>query len=345
MTGERMRRIIDSALLAVVIILMVSASLAGDTATPHFKIISKFPLEGSGRWDYVYVDTDSRRLYMTQTTHVVVLNADTGAILGDIADTPGAHGIAIAPELGIGFISNGKENKVSVFDLKTFKVLSKIETGANPDSIFFHPATRTVFVQNGKSNSSTIIDAVKRTVIATIPLTGRPEFSVYDDHGNVFINLEDKSAITVIDAAGKKVKATWPIAGCEEPTGLAIDRSRHTLFSACANKVLAIVDSDSGKVVQTLPIGDDCDAVALDPETGNVFASNGEGMLTIIHRDASQKYAIEQNLPSMPGSKTMALDPSTHKIYIPSAKFTGSPTGHPRPSVVPGSIEVLVVGE
>jgi YVTN family beta-propeller protein len=340
-----MLRIIASSAVLAVVIIATSASLGAQTATPHFTVISKFPLEGSGRWDYLYVDTESRRLYMAQTTHVVVLNADTGAVLGDIPDTPGAHGIAIAPELGIGFTSNGGENKVSVFDLKTLKVLSKIETGANPDSILFHPATHAVFVQNGKSDSSTIIDAVKRTVIATIPLTGRPEFSVYDDHGNVFINLEDKSAITVIDAASKKVTATWPIAGCEEPTGLAIDRGSHMLFSACANKVLAIVDSDSGKVIQTLPIGDDCDAVALDPDTGYVFASNGEGMLTIIHRDASGKYAIEQTLPSVPGSKTMALDPSTHKIYLPSAKFTGSPTGHPRPSVVPGSIEVLVVGQ
>jgi YVTN family beta-propeller protein len=282
---------------------------------------------------------------MARATHVEVFNADTGSVLGDISDTPGVHGIAIANELGLGFISSGGEDKVSVVDLKTLKILTKIETGGNPDSIFFHPATHTVFVQNGKSNSSTVIDADKRTVIATIPVGGRPEFSVYDDQGNVFINLEDKSSIVVIDAAEKKVKATWPITGCEEPTGLAIDRTRHRLFSACANKVLAIVDSGSGKVIQRLPIGDDCDAVAFDPETGYIFASAGEGILTIIQADASQNYAIVQTLPSTPGSKTMALDSSSHKIYLPSAKFTGSPTGHPRPSVVPGSIEILVVGQ
>jgi DNA-binding beta-propeller fold protein YncE len=159
------------------------------------------------------------------------------------------------------------------------------------------------------------------------------------------MNLEDKSSIAVVDAAGKKLKATWPLTGCEAPTGLAIDRENHRLFSACDNKVLAVVDSESGKVIQTLPIGEDCDAVTFDPATGYVFASSGEGMLTIIHADASHKYAVEQTLTSMPGSKTMALDPSTHKIYLPSAKFTGSPTGHPRPSVVPGSIEILVVGK
>jgi YVTN family beta-propeller protein len=330
----------------MVIIAMMSASaLAADTTTSQFKVVSKFPLEGSGRWDYLYVDTESRRLFMTRATHVAVLNADTGAVLGDIPDTPNAHGIAIANELGVGFISSGGENKVSVFDLKTLKVLTKIETGGNPDSIFFHPATHTVFVQNGKSNSSTVIDPVKRSVIATIPVSGRPEFSVYDDQGNVFINLEDKSSIVEIDAAEKKVKATWPLAGCEEPTGLAIDRSAHKLFSACANKVLAVVDSENGKVLQTLPIGDDCDAVAFDPETGYVFASAGGGTLTIIHADGSGKYAIVQNLATAPGSKTMGFDPSTHKIYMPSAKFTGSPTGHPRPAVVPGSIEVMVIGQ
>jgi YVTN family beta-propeller protein len=342
-----MRRIIfNLALFATVIMAMISASaLAADTSTAQFKVVSKFPIEGSGRWDYLFVDTESRRLFMTRATHVAVLNADTGAVLGDIPDTPNAHGIAIANDLGVGFISSGGENKVSVFDLKTLKVLTKIDTGGNPDSIFYYPATHTIFVQNGKSNSSTVIDAVKRTVVATIPVSGRPEFSVYDDQGNVFINLEDKSSLVVIDANEKKVKATWPLTGCEEPTGLAIDRSAHRLFSACANKVMAVVDSGSGKVLQTLPIGDDCDAVAFDAETGYVFGSAGEGKLTIIHADASGKYAIVQDLASMPGSKTMALDPSTHKIYIPSAKFTGSPTGHPRPSVVPGSIEMLVVGQ
>jgi YVTN family beta-propeller protein len=342
-----MRRIIfNLALFATVIMPMISASaLAAETTTAQFKIVSKFPMEGSGRWDYLFVDTESRRLFMTRATHVAVLNADTGAVLGDIPDTPNAHGIAIANDLGVGFISSGGENKVSVFDLKTLKVLTKIDTGGNPDSIFYYPATHTVFVQNGKSNSSTVIDAAKRTVVATIPVGGRPEFTVYDDQGNVFINLEDKSSIVEIDAAEKKVKATWPLTGCEEPTGLAIDRSAHKLFSACANKVLAVVDTESGKVLQTLPIGDDCDAVAFDAETGYIFASAGEGTLTVIHADASGKYAVVQSLASMPGSKTMALDPSTHKIYIPSAKFTGSPTGHPRPSVVPGSIEMLVVGQ
>jgi YVTN family beta-propeller protein len=339
-----LRKLLSLVCLAPFLLAVCRPATAVDTTSPQFKVISKFPLEGAGRWDYLFVDSDSRRVFMARATHVSVFNADTGAVIGDIPDTPGVHGIAIANELGVGFISLGGENKVSVFDLKSLKVLSKIETGGNPDSIFFHPATRTVFVQDGKSNSSTVIDAEKRTVIGTIPVGGRPEFSVYDDEGNVFINLEDKSSLVEIDAGAKKVKATWPLTGCQEPTGLAIDREHHRLFSACANKVLAVINSQSGKVLQTLPIGDDCDAVAFDPKTGYIFASAGEGVLTIIRADSSQKYAVEQSLPSMPGSKTMALDPSTHKLYIPTARFTGSPTGHPRPAVVPGSIEVWVVG-
>jgi YVTN family beta-propeller protein len=341
-----LRRIFSSVFFAMALMATIFGStMKAESAHPQFKVTSKFPLEGSGRWDYLYVDIASQRLFMARSTHVTVLNADTGAVLGDIPDTPGVHGIAIANELGVGFISCGGEDKVAVFDLKTLKVLAKIDTGGNPDSIVFHPATRTVFVQNGKSNSSTVIDAAKQSVVATIPVGGRPEFTIYDDEGNIFVNLEDKSSIVVIDAAQKKVKATWPLPGCEEPTGLAIDRSHHRLFSACANKVLAVVDSENGKVLQTLPIGDDCDAVAFDPKTGFVFASAGDGVLTILHADGSQKYAVEQSLASMPGSKTMGFDSSTHKIYIPSAKFTGSPTGHPRPSVVPGSIEILVVGQ
>src|SRR5258705_4718375 len=319
--------------------------IAADPDASQFKTVKKLPLEGGGRWDYLFVDGESRRLYMSRATHFSVINADSGAVVGDIPDTPGAHGVALAPDFGIGFTSNGGENKVSVFDLKTLKVLTKIDTGGNPDSIVYHPATHSVFVQNGKGNSSSVIDVEKRQVVATIPLGAKPEFAVYDDDGSLFVNLEDKGAIAVIDTAKKKVKATWPTAGCEEPSGLAIDRSTHTLFSACSNKLLAIVDSQNGKLLQTVPIGDDCDAVAFDPEMGYVFASNGEGKLTIVHRNASGKYEVTQNLTSQPGSKTMALDTHTHTVYLPTAKFNRDPGAHPRPPVVSGSIVILVVGK
>ncbi len=310
-----------------------------------FKVVNKFSLDGGGRWDYLVVDNDSRRIFMSRATHVAVLDADSGSILGDIPDTPGVHGIALAPELGIGFISDGGEAKIAVFDLKTLKIVKKIDVGKNPDSILFDPASKLVFVQNGGSNSSSVIDATTQEVVATIPLTGRPEFTVDDQDGNLYINLEDKSSIDVIDVSSKSVKATWPLSPCMEPTGLAIDRNNHRLFSSCANKLLAVTDAESGKVLQTVAIGDDCDAVAFDPETGYVFASNGDGKLDVLKKNAAGKYSIVQALPSAPGSKTMALDAANHRIYLPSAKFTGDPTAHPRPGVVPGSVAVLVIAK
>jgi YVTN family beta-propeller protein len=330
-------------LMALSAFSFLSAADAKGASRP-FKVVNKISVDGGGRWDYLLVDNDSRRLFMSRSTHVGVFNADSGAAIGDIPDTPGVHGIALAPEFGIGFISDGGEGKVAVFDLKTLKVSNKIDVGKNPDSIVYDPSTKTVFVQNGGSNSSSVIDAATQKVVDTISLPGRPEFTVFDDRGNVFINLEDKSSLAVIDASARKLKTIWPLAPCEEPTGLAIDKKDRRLFSACANKMLAVTDADSGKVLQTVPIGDDCDAVAFDPETGYIFASNGDGKLSVLRKSAG-KYAVVQSVPSSPGSKTMALDSQKHQIYLPSAKFNGDPTAHPRPAVVPGSIAILVVGK
>lgn len=321
------------------------SSKTADKSSKTFKVINKIAVEGTGRWDYLVIDPQTRRLYMSRATHVSVLDADSGAAIGDIPNTPGVHGITLAPELGVGFISAGGEDKVIVFDLKTLKVAEKIPTGGNPDSMLYDPATKTLFVQNGKGNSTTVIDAVGRKVVATIPQAGRPEFIVADDKGNAYVNIEDKSSLSVIDVAAKKVKNTWDLKPCEEPTGLAIDKSSRTLFSACANKLLAVVNADTGKVSQTLPIGEDTDAVAFDAKTGYVFASSGDGKLSIFKKGSKGKYETVQDLESVPGSKTMTLDPDKHRIYLPSAKFSGSPTGHPRPAVVPGSISILVIGE
>jgi DNA-binding beta-propeller fold protein YncE len=342
-----------SILTGVAILVVATAMFAADRSDKEgapYKVIGKFALKGGGRWDYLIVDADSRRLYMSHATNVVVLDVDSGVVVGSIPDTPGVHGITLAPELGIGFTSNGGENRVSVFDIKTLKVLTKIDTGVNPDSILYHPATRTVFVMNRNKPGvtdgvATVIDAVTRKQIATFPLGGKPEFSAYDNQGNVFVNLDSKSSIVEIDAASKTIKATWPLAPCEDPSGLAIDRASHTLFSVCGNKLLTVVNADNGKVVQTLPIGGDCDAVAFDPGTAQVFASNGEGTVTIAGKDSSGKYKVLQTVPTLIGSRTIALDLKTHKVFLPSARFTGDPTRSPRPPVVPGSVEVLVVGQ
>jgi YVTN family beta-propeller protein len=329
---------------SALVICYVAVAFGADASGGNFKVVKRIPLEGGGRWDYVTADSDSHRVYIARATHVSVLDSETGAVVGDIPDTPGVHGVAIAEGLGIGFISEGQANKVAVFDLKTLKVISQIETGQNPDSILYHPATHLVFVQNGKSNSTSVIDANTKQVVTTIALNGKPEFFAYDDKGNVFINLEDIHSIAVIDAASKKLKATWPMQGCESPSGLALDSKTNTLFSSC-DSALTIVDSNTGRVRQSVPIGDDCDGVYFDPSTGYVFASAGAGKLTIIHADSSGKYAVVQNLETPPGSKTMGLDTAAHKVYLVSAKFSGNPTAQPRPAVVAGSIEVLVISE
>src|SRR5271169_321230 len=333
-------------LLTLILALSVSSAvlpMAGVDETQAAQTIQKLTLGGDGRWDYLVVDPDANRLYVARATRFMVVNTDTGALVGEIADTPGAHGVALAPDLGIGFTSNGLENRTTVVDLKTLKVAKKIETGQNPDAILYHAPTHSVFVFNGQSHNATVIDAVAQAAVATIPLAGKPEFAVADDHGNIYVNIADKNTMTVIDARARKVKAVWPLAPCEEPTGLAIDRNTSTAFASCGNKVLAVVDLSTGKVRKTVAIGDDCDAVAFDAKTNLVFASNGEGTLTVIGKDAQGSYSVRQTLTTQPGSKTMALDPSTQRRYVPAAKFTGPPTQKPRPKVVPGSFEIWVI--
>ena len=341
-----MRRTGATNLLTVILALSFSSAIpliAQVNSTLAARAIQKLAFGGDGRWDYLVVDPDAKRLYVARATRFMVVNTETGELAGEIADTPGAHGVALAPDLGIGFTSNGLENRTSVFDLKTLKVAKKIETGQNPDAILYHASTHSIFVFNGQSHNATVIDAVDQVVVATIPLAGKPEFAVADDQGNIYVNIADKNIMTVIDARARKVKSVWPLASCEEPTGLAIDRSTGTAFASCGNKVLAVVDLSIGKVRQTVTIGDDCDAVAYDPTTNLVFASNGEGTLTVIGKSSQGPYSVRQTLTTQPGSKTMALDPSTQRLYIPAAKFTGPPTQKPRPKVVPGSFEIWVI--
>ena len=311
----------------------------------QMRVVRKLPLGGDGRWDYLTVDSQAKRLYIARANRFMVVNTETGELAGEIPDTPGAHGVSIATDLGVGFTSNGQANDVSVFDLKTLSVTKKISTGQNPDAILYHAPTQSVFVFNGQSHTVSIIDAAALTVTATIPLAGKPEFAVADDHGNVYVNIADKNTITLIDAASRKVKYVWPLGPCEEPTGLSIDKSKGVAFASCGNHKLAVVDLSSGKVIQTVPIGDDCDATAFDPKTQRVFASNGEGNLTVIARNEHGSYQVQQTLATQAGSKTMALDSSSGQIYLPTGKFSGPPTQKPRPKLIPGSFEVWVISE
>jgi DNA-binding beta-propeller fold protein YncE len=328
---------------------MLAATWAA-AADPGYHLINTYSLGGDGGWDYLTLDSSARRLYISRATHVIVMDADSGKVVGDIPDTPGVHGIALAPELGRGFISNGREGTITIFDLKTMQAITKVKAGENPDAILYDPASKRVFAFNGKSQDATAIDAATGAVLGTIKLEGKPEFAASDGKGGVFVNIEDKSQIDALDPAKLKVKASWPLSPCEEPSGLAIDRKNHRLFAGCDNKMMAVVDSDTGKVVATAPIGDGVDANAFDPGTGLAFASCGEGVLTVVHEDSSSKFSVVDNVPTQPGARTMALDEKTHNVYLVTAKFGPPPAPtadnpHPRRTILPDSFVVLVYGK
>jgi DNA-binding beta-propeller fold protein YncE len=323
----------------------VAASGAG------YHVVTTYKLGGDGGWDYLLADPDMHRLYISRGTHVMVIDADTGKSVGDIADTPGVHGIALAPELGRGFTSNGREGTVSIFDIKTLATSNKVNVGGqNPDAIIYDPATKRVFTFNGRSHDSTAIDAATGKVLGMIKLDGKPEFAASDGKGEVFVNIEDKSELTAIDANKLEVKATWPLAPCTEPSGLAIDREHRRLFSGCDNKMMAVADADTGKVLATPPIGEGLDATRYDPGTGLAFASCGEGVLTVIKEESPEKFTVVENVPTQPGARTMALDTKTHKVYTVTAKFGPPPAPtaenpHPWRSIVPDTFVVLVLSQ
>jgi YVTN family beta-propeller protein len=336
-------------LISLVLLLSGCPSMFA-AADPGLHILKTYKLGGEGGWDYLKLDPDSRRLYISRSTHVIVIDADSGKSVGDIPDTPGVHGIALAPELGRGFTSNGREGMVTIFDLTTLKPISKVKVGENPDAILFDPATKRVFTFNGKSNDSTAIDGATGKVVGTISLGGKPEFAVSTGTGELFVNLEDKSELLSLDPKDLKVKSRWPLAPCQEPSGLALDTKNRRLFAGCDNKMMAVVNADTGKVITTLPIGDGVDANAFDPETGFAFASCGEGVLTVAHEDSPDKFSTVQNVPTQKGARTMALDPKTHNVFLVTAKFGTPPAPtkdqpHPRPPVLPDSFVVLVVGK
>jgi DNA-binding beta-propeller fold protein YncE len=327
------------------------AAVAVAAAGPGYHVIKTYKVGGEGGWDYLTVDASARRFYISRGTHVIVLDADSGKNVGDIPDTPGVHGIALAPELGKGFVSNGHEGTVTVFDIKTLAPIgSKIKVGENPDAILYEPATKRVFTFNGRSQDSTAIDAASGKVLGTIKLDGKPEFAASDAKGEVFVNIEDKSELTVIDPTKLEVKTKWPLAPCTEPSGLAIDRKNRRLFVGCDNKMMVVVDADSGKVLATPAIGEGVDATAYDDEAGMAFASCGEGVLTVVKEDSPEKFTVVENVKTEPGARTMALDTKTHNVFTVTAKFGPPPAAtadnpHPRRTILPDTFEVLVLSK
>jgi DNA-binding beta-propeller fold protein YncE len=330
--------------------MILALSAASFAAAPGYHVINTFKVGGEGGWDYLTADAGARRLYISRATHVIVLDLDTGQTVGDIADTPGVHGIALAPEFGRGFVSNGREGTVSIFDIKTLATSSKVKVGENPDAIVYDPATKRVFTFNGRSRDSTAIDAGQGTVLGTIALDGKPEFAASDGKGEIFVNIEDKSELVAIDPKKLEVKARWPLAPCESPSGLSMDRKNRRLFVGCENKMMAVVDADSGKVLATPAIGEGVDATTFDDETGLAFASCGEGVLTVVREESPEKFSVAENVPTQQGARTLALDSKTHNIYVVTAKFGPPPAPsadnpHPRRSIVPDTFVVLVVGK
>lgn len=330
--------------LACVVAMQVTAA-AQEKPYRHAKDI---PVGSDGGWDYASVDPEAHRLYVTHATQVVVIDTTTDKVVGTIADTPGVHGFAIARDLGKGFASNGRENKVSIVDLKTLATTSKVETGENPDAILYEPGKQEVYAFNGRGKSATVIDAKAGTVVATIPLGGKPEFAQTDPQsGLVFVNIEDKNTIAVIDTASHTVKATWPIAPGEEASGMAIDVANHRLFVGCSNKLMVMIDNTSGKVVGSVPIGTGVDANAFDPQTKLAFSSNGEGTITVAHEDSPAKLTVVQTIKTQRGVRTMTIDPTTHRLYAAAVDYGPAPaptaeTPRPRPAPVPGSFKVMV---
>ena len=320
-------------------------------AGQDLRVVKTYKLGGDGGWDYLTVDPESHHLFISRSTHVMVVDSETGKPVGDIPDTPGVHGIALANDLGRGFTSNGREGTVSIFDLKTLKPIGKVQSvGENPDAILFDPATKRVFTFNGRSHDSTAIDAASGNVVGKIELGGKPEFGVSTGQGELFVNIEDKSELVALDPKELKVKSRWPLAPCESPSGLAIDKKNRRLFVGCDNKMMAVVNADNGKVITTLSIGDGVDADRFDAQNKLAFASCGEGVLTVVKEDSPEHFSVAQNVKTLRGARTMELDPKTHKIYLVTAEFGPPPAAtaeqpHPRPSILPDTFEVLVVGK
>jgi DNA-binding beta-propeller fold protein YncE len=315
---------------------LVILSATGLAAVPsasadEFGVTKKIAIPGQGSWDYLSVDEGARRLYVSHGTQVEVIDLDSLSIVGNVPKTEGVHGIAIAPELGRGFVSNGQASTVTIFDLKTLRKIADVPTGKKPDAIIYDPASSRVFAFNGGSNSATAIEAASGKVVGTVDLGGGPEFAAADGSGYVYNNLEDEGLVLKINSRTLKIEQRWPTAPCASPSSMAMDRANHRLFLGCRSRVMAVMNADTGKVIMTLPIGDHVDATAYDAEAKLIFNSNGEGTVTVIRQESADEYSVAQTVKTVPKAKTMALDPKTHRLFLSTAEA--------------GQFEVLVVGK
>jgi YVTN family beta-propeller protein len=315
-------------------------------AEPGYHVIKKLPLGGEGGWDYLTVDNAARRLYISRSTHVMVVDLETDKLAGDIPNTSGVHGIAIAEELNRGFTSNGRANTSTIFDLKTLKAIGEVKTGTNPDSILYDPASKKVFTFNGRSNDTTVFDAATGEVAKTIKLGGKPEFCAANGKGKVYVNIENTSEVVEIDSQKLEVTKRFSLKPGEGPSGMGFDAEHQRIFSGCNNKMMTILNAESGKVISTVAIGQGVDGNGFDPATGLAFSSNGDGTLTVVKESSPGNFEVAETVKTERGARTMTIDPKTHNIYLPTAQFPPTPEGsRQRPAPIKDSFVILVVGK
>ena len=333
--------------LSCLLIILSGSNLFGQNTKSDYSIVNKIHIPGDGGWDYLSVDETGGRLFVSHGTVVQVVDLKTGQITGTINDTPGVHGIAIAEDQNKAFISVGRNASVKVVNLKTLAPIADVKvTGENPDAIMYDQFSKKIFVFNGRTANATVLDAVTNNVDATIALEGKPEFPVSDGNGKLYVNIEDKSLISVIDVKTLKVEKSWPIAPGEEASGLALDNETHRLFAVCSNKLMVVVDAIDGHIVADLPIGEGCDGVKFDPGMKRVYSSNGDGTMTVVQELNKDSFKVLENIPTMPGARTLAIDTKTHHIYTPTAEFNPAPAAtadnpRPRRSPKPDSFYII----
>jgi DNA-binding beta-propeller fold protein YncE len=331
-----MRTLAFVAVLATVTVFAQSSS--------SYRITHTYTLGGDGGWDYIVPDPPNHRLFIGRQNRVMVVDENTGALLGEVTGIQGAHGTAVAASTGHGFATSGNDQSVVMFDLKTFKTLGRIPAAEDADAIIFDSASNRVFTFNGDAHSSTVIDPRAGTLITNVPLGGKPEYGASAGDGKVYANLTDTSEVVEIDARSAAVVRRWPTAPCKQPVAMAIDTGHRRLFSGCRSGVMAISDYQAGKVVATAPIGAGVDGVGFDAASGDAFAANADGTLTVIHQDAPDQYRVVQTLQTAPGARNMGLDPTSHRVFLVSAKFGPAPAnGRGRGPVLPGTFALMVV--
>lgn len=315
-----------------------------------YHLVKKVKLGGPGGWDYLEVDPATHRLFISRGTHVIVVDPEQGKIIGDIPDTKGVHGIAMADEFNRGYTTNGGTSDSTMFDLTSLKVLGNTKTDKDSDAVIYDPFSKRVFTFNGDANTASALDAASGKLVGTFPLGGGPEFGASDGKGKIFVNLEDKSSLVKFDAKTLKIENTWPLAPCESPSGLAIDAANEILVVGCHNKLMTFVDGNTGRVLGTVPIGQGVDANRYDPGTGFAFASCGDGTLTIAHEDSPTRFSPVETIQTQRGARTMAVDYATHAVYLVTAEFGPAPAPttenpRPRPTMIPDTFTLLIYGK